>query len=101
MRRAGLPRFFASGGRVYWIQDAYTVASTFPYAEPFQGKFNYIRNSVKVVVARFHAKDDSSLVARIRRIAGWPGASSFPVAVMDQGHPMNIAVEGTEVYVPR
>jgi uncharacterized membrane protein (UPF0182 family) len=39
-------------GRLYWIQDAYTVSGMYPYSEPFysaEGRVNYIRNSVKVV----------------------------------------------------
>jgi uncharacterized membrane protein (UPF0182 family) len=43
-----------SGGRLYWIQDAYTDSDQFPYADPHRAGFgdnlNYIRNSVKVVV---------------------------------------------------
>src|SRR5713226_1979039 len=40
-------------GRIYWIVDAYTTGATYPYSQtvPFQnGKINYIRNSVKVVI---------------------------------------------------
>ncbi len=40
-------------GILYWIQDAYTYASTYPYSNPvrYQGRtVNYIRNSVKIVV---------------------------------------------------
>jgi uncharacterized membrane protein (UPF0182 family) len=45
------PYVVVSGGRLYWIQDAYTTAKTFPYSEPVRGLgLNYIRNSVKVVV---------------------------------------------------
>ncbi len=44
------PYLVLSGGRLFWIQDAYTVSSLFPYSEPHGGEFNYIRNSVKVVV---------------------------------------------------
>lgn len=44
------PYLVVSGGKLYWIQDAYTVSSYFPYAAPFGSAFNYIRNSVKVVV---------------------------------------------------
>jgi hypothetical protein len=40
-------------GRLYWIQDAYTVSAMYPYSEPYVtetgGSFNYVRNSVKVV----------------------------------------------------
>src|SRR6266851_2678034 len=40
-------------GRIYWIVDAYTTGATYPYSQavPFQnGRINYIRNSVKVVI---------------------------------------------------
>jgi uncharacterized membrane protein (UPF0182 family) len=43
-----------SAGRLYWIQDAYTVSDQYPYSNPhgvgFGTHLNYIRNSVKVVV---------------------------------------------------
>ncbi len=40
-------------GKLYWINDAYTTSSMFPYSQPFYGGqnyygINYIRNSVKV-----------------------------------------------------
>lgn len=46
------PYMVLSEGKLYWIQDAYTTASQYPYAEPYDGRYNYnyIRNSVKVVV---------------------------------------------------
>jgi uncharacterized membrane protein (UPF0182 family) len=40
----------AEDGRLYWIQDAYTTSNGFPYAEPYREWFNYIRNSLKIVV---------------------------------------------------
>ncbi len=43
------PYLVISEGRCFWIQDAYTVSTEFPYSEPLRG-INYIRNSVKVVV---------------------------------------------------
>jgi uncharacterized membrane protein (UPF0182 family) len=43
-----------SGGKLYWIQDAYTTSDHFPYANQHQTglgqSLNYIRNSVKAVV---------------------------------------------------
>ena len=39
--------------RLYWVQDAYTTSEYYPNSQPmnFQDKpFNYIRNSVKIVV---------------------------------------------------
>lgn len=44
------PYLVLSEGRLYWIQDAYTVSSRYPYSEPYRGGINYIRNSVKAVV---------------------------------------------------
>ncbi|MBW4549854.1 MAG: UPF0182 family protein [Aphanocapsa sp. GSE-SYN-MK-11-07L] len=35
---------------LYWIIDAYTMSNHYPYADPEADAFNYIRNSVKVVV---------------------------------------------------
>jgi uncharacterized membrane protein (UPF0182 family) len=42
-------------GRIYWILDAYTTASSYPYSRTLDvlsrsNSINYIRNSVKVVV---------------------------------------------------
>jgi len=37
-------------GRLFWIMDAYTYSSMYPYSKPYdQAGHNYIRNSVKVV----------------------------------------------------
>jgi uncharacterized membrane protein (UPF0182 family) len=44
-----------SGGRIFWIQDAYTTTSNYPYSTPRQTpELNYIRNSVKVVIDAFN-----------------------------------------------
>lgn len=39
-------------GRLYWIIDAYTTTSYYPYSEPYPGGNgnNYIRNSVKITI---------------------------------------------------
>ncbi len=47
------PYLVLSEGKLYWIQDAYTVSDRFPYSAPYEkafNKLNYIRNSVKAVV---------------------------------------------------
>jgi hypothetical protein len=48
------PYAVVSEGKLYWIQDAYTVSDHFPYSSPHaaasEDGLNYIRNSVKVVV---------------------------------------------------
>lgn len=40
-------------GKLYWVQDAYTVSDRYPYAEPLNG-INYMRNSVKVVIDAYN-----------------------------------------------
>jgi uncharacterized membrane protein (UPF0182 family) len=47
------PYIVVVDGKLYWIIDAYTTGSTYPYAKTisFDGNdVNYIRNSVKVVI---------------------------------------------------
>ena len=44
-------------GRIFWIQDAYTVTDRYPYATA-AGGVNYIRNSVKVVIDAYHGSVD-------------------------------------------
>ncbi len=59
-------------GKLWWIRDAYTVANTFPYSEPYIAEYvgqqvagkptptgelnnvNYVRNSVKVVIDAYN-----------------------------------------------
>ncbi|MEJ2224173.1 MAG: UPF0182 family protein [Syntrophobacterales bacterium] len=46
-------------GHLYWIHDAYTMTNMFPYSEPVyrrEGRdtFNYVRNSVKVVIDAYN-----------------------------------------------
>lgn len=53
----GDPYLVIHNGHLVWIQDAYTVTDRYPYSEPIRiqtGRFNYIRNSVKVVIDAYH-----------------------------------------------
>jgi uncharacterized protein len=43
---------------LYWIIDAYTTSSLYPYSDPGDLNFNYIRNSVKVVVDAYNGSVD-------------------------------------------
>lgn len=43
-----------SPGKLYWIIDAYTTSDRYPYSDPGQEPFNYIRNSVKVVIDAYN-----------------------------------------------
>lgn len=47
------PYIVFADGRLYWIVDAYTLTDRYPYSEP-SGGFNYIRNSVKVVIDAYN-----------------------------------------------
>ena len=51
------PYAVTANGRIYWIVDAYTTSSYYPYSEPYggvEGGTNYIRNSIKVVVDAYN-----------------------------------------------
>jgi hypothetical protein len=52
------PYAVVSDGKLYWIQDAYTVSDRYPYSQPQAGGpaqgSNYIRNSVKIVVDMYN-----------------------------------------------
>lgn len=51
------PYLVLSEGKLYWIQDAYTVSKRFPYTEPHDsalGRVSYIRNSVKAIVDAYN-----------------------------------------------
>jgi len=53
------PYLVISGGKLYWILDAYSTTTMYPYSEPYTQKdergmerviLNYMRNSVKVLI---------------------------------------------------
>lgn len=46
------------GNYLYWIIDAYTTSDRYPYSDPGDNRFNYIRNSVKVVVNAYNGDVD-------------------------------------------
>ncbi|MCK5023937.1 MAG: UPF0182 family protein [Candidatus Aenigmarchaeota archaeon] len=53
------PYIVVSEGKLYWMIDAYTVTDMYPYSEPvyhsgYDIEFNYMRNSVKVVVDAYN-----------------------------------------------
>ena len=39
---------------LYWMIDAYTTTELYPYSDPGTHPYNYIRNSVKVVMDAYH-----------------------------------------------
>ena len=44
----------SADGRLFWIRDAYTSTSRYPYSAPSAGGINYIRNSVKVITDAYN-----------------------------------------------
>jgi len=59
------PYIVIANGKLYYIQDAYTTDSKYPYSEPFTPltlhpfkPLNYIRNSVKVVIDAYNGNVD-------------------------------------------
>lgn len=51
---ASQPNRVDSSNYLYWIIDAYTTSDRYPYSDPNGNDFNYIRNSVKVVIDAYH-----------------------------------------------
>ncbi|MEI7941627.1 MAG: UPF0182 family protein [Candidatus Riflemargulisbacteria bacterium] len=49
-------------GQLYWFLDAYTISDRYPYSDPFYGGYNYIRNSVKVIINAYTGKTDFYIV---------------------------------------
>jgi len=55
---------------LYWIIDAYTTSDAYPYSDPGNYPFNYIRNSVKTVVdayngsVRFYVANETDPIVR-------------------------------------
>lgn len=46
-------------GKIYWILDGYFSSNYFPYSEPINnGRMNYLRNSVKVVIDSYDGSID-------------------------------------------
>ncbi len=61
----GDPYLVVVDGRLYWILDAYTTASTYPYSQTIgygDNDINYIRNSVKVVIDAYEGTTDFYVV---------------------------------------
>ena len=72
----------AEDGRLFWFLDAYTLSTRFPYSEPSRvgtstiaPGFNYIRNSVKIVIdaytgeMKFYVVDETEpIIAAYRQI---------------------------------
>ena len=55
---------------LYWVIDAYTTSDRYPYSDPGNNPFNYIRNSIKTVVdayngsVHFYVADETDPIIR-------------------------------------
>ncbi|MDI3299046.1 MAG: UPF0182 family protein [Bacillota bacterium] len=104
------PYLVIDGGRLYWILDAYTVSSDYPYAQALQESgVDYMRNSVKAVVdaytgsVTFYAFDPGDpLLQAYERI--FPGLFR-PAAEMPAGlrahvrYPQDLFKAQVQIYV--
>lgn len=60
-------------GKLVWLYDAYMTTDRFPFSQPYQNRFNYIRNSVKVAIdaydgtTTFYVVDESDPLVRAWR----------------------------------
>jgi uncharacterized protein len=53
------PYLVVSEGKLFWIQDGYTISDRYPYSRVTPGiNCNYIRNSVKMVLDAYNGKVD-------------------------------------------
>ena len=58
------PYIVSVDGKLYWILNAYTYSSNYPYSEPYDRSYsiNYIRNSVKVIIDAYDGTTDFYIV---------------------------------------
>jgi uncharacterized membrane protein (UPF0182 family) len=56
---------------LHWLIDAYTISDRYPYSDPGENEFNYIRNSVKVLInaengdVKFYIADNSDPIIQV------------------------------------
>ncbi len=101
------PYMVIADGRLWWIQDAYTTTSRYPYSTP-QGDLNYMRNSVKIVVdayngtMKYYVFDEQDPLLKTYR-AAYPSLftakSEMPPALQDHlRYPEGLFDVQAEVY---
>ncbi len=87
------PYIVIDEGRLFWVQDAYTATDRYPYSEPYpsrnEPRFNYLRNSVKIVTdaylgdVSFYIADSSDPLIQVYSNI-FPGMF-HPLAEMPEG----------------
>ncbi len=48
------PYLVVTNDMLYWFQDAYTLSKWYPQGSPYSEEFNYIRNSIKIIVDAYN-----------------------------------------------
>ena len=58
------PYMVTVDGKLYWIVDAYTYSTKYPYSEPYnkETNVNYVRNSIKVVIDAYNGDTNYYIV---------------------------------------
>ena len=78
------PYLVVSGGKLYYMLDAYTVTDRIPYSQRYREGYNYIRNSVKITMdaytgdVKFYVFDDKDPIVQTLKKA-------FPTMFKDKG----------------
>lgn len=88
------PYLVTSEGKLYWMIDAYTESSLYPYSEPFDGQSNYIRNSIKVVVDAYNGDVNYYIVDETD-----PIAQTFSKIYPDMFKPFSEMPEGLQAHI--
>lgn len=55
------PYIVINNKKLYWIIDAYTTSTRYPFSEPIEG-INYMRNSVKVIIDAVNGTTDFYII---------------------------------------
>lgn len=107
----GDPYMIIADGKLFWIIDAYTTSSRFPYAQPIMFKnqvTNYVRNSVKIAVdayngdiTLYNADQDDPIIQTYEKI--FPNTfeplDAMPASIRDNvRYPEDIFNAQTAIY---
>jgi uncharacterized membrane protein (UPF0182 family) len=90
----GDPYIVVWDGRLIWMLDAYTISDKFPYSTPAAGRFNYIRNAVKITVDAYHGTVKYYISA-----PDDPLLRTYSRAFPDLFHPLSELPEGLQSHI--
>jgi uncharacterized membrane protein (UPF0182 family) len=101
------PYLVVADGKLYWLYDAYTTSTLYPYSTP-TGPVNYIRNSVKFVIDAYNGTTTAYLADTVDPIAAtyaqiFPGMfkplSEMPASIRSHvRYPEDIFALQSQVY---